>query len=276
MSITQPPHPTPSPAPHPLWRRWWQEEWRHWEATSSQTRCLLIGLSLLLFFVDPLLPPTAYILQRWAASAWTWRDRWTSVWIWAKQGVWFVTLIVIVVLLAVTHIWIIPQLIAAAQTVWQQILPGTLSLSIFDSSDLLARSLLLLPLAPALAFLYERIDTRTYVRLKRVLTPADLEPKPITPDPSPPTPDPAPAPDEAAPKKTRTYKQKSRKTKAPPAEQVTIDSFLDQPLPAEEIAQTHQPKKKKRSPSPHRPATMPIPAKTTSERTPIDWDSVTE
>lgn len=286
MSLTpqtpQQPH-APSPPPH-LWRKWLEEEWQHWGEISQQTHCLLIGLSLILFICDPLLPITAYMLQRWAASTWAWRDRWTSVWIWAKQSVWFLATIMVLTLLATTHIWMFPQLIAGAQTIWQQILPGDLSLSLSDEHDLIARSLLLLPLAPTLALVYERIDSRTYVQLHRVLTPADLEPKPPSPNPPKQTPPsataPADTPRKTPRKTTRTKKQKPRKTNPAPAAHVTIDSFLDHPDPTtppqaapsaqpEETQQDQPSQKKKQHASPHQPT------KTTISK-PIDWDDVAE
>lgn len=227
MSIMQPQSP---PRQKPTARTWLKDEWNHFAEMELLPLCLFAFPSILLLPINPLLPPIAYALQRWAASTWAWRDRWTSVWVWAKQGAWLSAILAGIVALGTWHIWIFPELITAMQTLWQAHLPGTLSLSPTDGQALFARTLLLLPLAPVLSLLYERIDPRTRVRHRRVLTPADLaKPAPPT-DPSP---DPAKAPTphqtppQAVPQGPPTPPKKKRQTPTPTlAAQMTIDSIL--------------------------------------------------
>ena len=76
------------------------------------------------------------------------------------------------------QVWILSQLTATLQNAWSGHVPGELSLSPFDGRySLVARMLLLLPLAAALALYFERVDPRTCVQEQRILTARDLEPK---------------------------------------------------------------------------------------------------
>ncbi len=129
-------------------------------------------------FLTPLLPITAYALWLWASSSWTWRDRWASIWALAWRGGAFVALVFLVSLLSSTQAWVFPQLTATLQNAWSAHMPGELSLSPFDGRySLVARTLLLLPLAPALALYFEKVDSRTQVQQQRILTAHDMAPK---------------------------------------------------------------------------------------------------
>ena len=236
MSLTAPPnrHLPQQRAPLTLKGRLLRE-YRHWEEMPGLRFGLLLLHFSLLLVIAPLLPLAACVLWWWAAHSWDWRDRWTSVRSWAKQGGVFVALVLAFAFLSNAHVWVLPQLTAALQAFWQAHLRGDLSLSPTDLDGLLARGLLLLPLAPALALLYEQIDPRTLTQLQRILTPADL----VEPTPSPPVePAEAAAPPPAARKKAsasrsaKTVPPRKRTRKRERAQQTTIESFL-----AEDAAQ---------------------------------------
>jgi hypothetical protein len=169
-------HP-PSPSqPKTTLRAAIRQEWAHWSVMTRSTLCLFALLTLVLLLIDPLVPPLAYALQRWAGSSWRWRNRWTSIRTWAALGGWFVTMIVTVSVLADAHVWFFPTLFALAQRGWQSTLPGVLSLSLFVRGSLFARLLIFFPLTPAVALLYERLDPRTRVLPQPVLTPDNITP----------------------------------------------------------------------------------------------------
>ncbi len=263
MTLLAPPNQQQPAFPPPHERNiWLAREWRHWKHLPLLTFALLLLLSTLLVVIAPLLPCAAYALWLWAAYSWEWRDRWTSIRVWAKKGSWLVTLLMAVAVLGVAHVWLVPEIIADVQAVWQAHLPGTLSLSPLALDALVARTLLLLPLAPALALCYERLDPRTCVRPRRILTPADLvAPTPRkTPDPASPPAQKARATASPAPpaptSKTRSAKPRSTR---PPLQQTTIESVL-----AADTAQTAQP-----PPTPA-PETHPPAGKR------INWDEVAE
>ena len=212
---------------------------------------LLILPTLLVGLVNPLLPLVAYGMQRWAGASWTWRDRWASVWTWAKQGAWLVAILLLIAWLAAVHFLFFPALVAVLQNAWHTAhLPDDLSLSLtpMNRYALVTRILLFLPLAPALSLYYERVDSRTPMHLQRVLTTADLASPPPSPPVAPPasttttahndasTPDQATTPTQtnvpptttAQPVRSKTAptkpQQKDKKTKI--IEQMTIDSVL--------------------------------------------------
>lgn len=277
MSLMQQPH---TPSPHT--QSWLKAEWDHWVDLPLFSFCLFFLLSIILFPINPLLPLASYAIQLWAGSSWTWRDRWASVWVWAKQGAAFVGLVAAIMWLASAHVWFIAELVAALQTFWRMHLPGEFSLSPLEADALLARSLLLLPLAPALALLYEWMAPRTRMHLQRVLTAADFVPPPR------PTPVPPPAPANAAapapqtsthvrrpasrlPKKEKPAKPTSTRQhadNAPRAKQMTIESML----PTEHI-QTPSAKPAQTT----APRTTPNPQGTNENETAhINWDDVAE
>jgi len=173
-------------------------------------------------------------MQRWAGSSWTWRDRWASIQAWAKQGTVLVAILVLLAWVASAHMGVVWALIAGLQTAWLTAhLPGILSLSPLDGHALGARSLLSLPLAPALSLYYERIDPRTQLHPQRVLTPADLaaltHPQPVAPPASThtTTQDQATPPPKAKRRKTSSTKTKQHpQAIATPTEQMTIESVL--------------------------------------------------
>jgi hypothetical protein len=244
----------PSRPPAPERRTWLAHEWRHWMNMPPLTFALLFVPGALLLVIAPLLPIAAYVLWLWASHSWAWRDRWTSVWMWAKQGGWLVAFLMVVTVLGVAHAWLVPAFVAAAQAFWRAHLPGDLSLSPLDLHALVARSLLLLPLAPALALCAEWLDPRTCVQPRRILTPADLVR---------PTPRETAAPTRATaspPPKAQKPRQPKQRRKRPPPQQTTIESVL-----ASDTAQTAQS-------VPPTPATeTPPPAATR-----INWDDVAE
>lgn len=235
-----------APARPPQPRSWLKDEWDHWESMPPLRFCLLALPNLVLFAIDPLLPIAASLLQFWAASAWTWRDRWASVWDMARKGVWIVTLIVALASLAAAHFWFFPALVAILQGLWSGYLPGMLDLSPLNGHDLIARSLLLLPLAPALALYNEWIDPRTTLQPQPMPRPEDLVPPPVqtvappqevqdqaTPQDLDQTVDAATQPSTTAapppPKKRRPRKKTTGTpsgTPQAPAAQLTIDNVL--------------------------------------------------
>ncbi|GCF10908.1 hypothetical protein [Dictyobacter arantiisoli] len=221
---------------HPLLKAW-----QHFAAMSPQTLTLLLLLILVVGVIDPLIPILAYGLQFWAAGSWMWQDRWASLTATTKKGGMYLTCLLIYVLLNQTHLWIIPEITANLQTIWHVHLPGVLSLSPLDGQALIARSLLLLPLTPAMALLYERIDPRTHHPLTRILTPADLaEPEPVVPpEPEPAAPlEPESKPEPATntprtPKKRKTPTRTTRRAKETKSLQITIENSPEAPEPSE-------------------------------------------
>ena len=223
-----------------------QEEWHHLATMPTLRFCLLVLPSIVLFFINPLLPTASYALQLWASHSWAWRDRWASVTIFAKQGGVIVALVLVLASLNSAHVWIVPQLTEAAQAWWHTHLPGDLSLSPLGLGALIARTLLLLPLAPGLALFYEHFDPRTRVQPQRVLTPADLA-EPTTEAKASTTTSPttkeAPqmrAKETLAPNAPAT--QRKRKSISSPPRQMTIEGFIAlapaqaaQPPPSPEV-----------------------------------------
>ncbi len=282
MSMMHQPR-TPRSPSVPSDTSWLTNEWDHLDQMSLPTMSLLVLPSLLLFVLDPLLPVVAYILQRWAGSSWTWRDRWASVWAWAKQGTWLVALLVILAWLAAAHILFFPALVTPLHTAWLTAhLPGDLSLSPFDASALVARTLLLLPLAPALSLYYERIDPRTSMHPQRVLTPADLaaltQPLPVSPPASThaATQEQATTPPKAKRRKTSSPKKQTQAT-ATPTEQMTVDSVLV-PTQAQKPPPSAAPQGTKDHASTKDPTPGTNTTHTTNQKPPddIDWDDVAE
>ncbi len=264
MSMMQQPSP-PNPPSTPPDKSWLTSEWDHLVEMPPLTAWLLMLPTLLVGIVNPLLPLMAYGIQRWAGASWTWRDRWASVWTWAKQGAWAVAILLLMAWLAAVHVLFFPALVAGLQNAWHSAhLPDNLSLSLtpMNRYALVTRILLFLPLAPALSLYYERIDSRTPMHLLRVLTPADL----VTPKPSPPVAPPAPTttttqdaastPDQATTPtptaqptrpKTAPIKQQHKDKKTNIIEQMTIDSVL---TPQQEASSAS-------TPTPEAPSTPP-------------------
>lgn len=271
MSLTAPPnrHLPQQHAPLTLKGRLLRE-YRHWEEMPGlRFGVLLLHFSLLLV-IAPLLLLAACVLWWWAAHSWDWRDRWTSVRSWAKQGGVFVALVLAFAFLSNAHIWVLPQLTATLQAFWHAHLGGDLSLSPTDLDGLVARAFLLLPLAPALALLYEWIDPRTQVRLQRILTPADLvEPTPA-PQTEPAAPPPARKKASPPPKAKAAMPPRTRTRKREQAQQITIESFLaSDPAQATPPSPSHQATPQPATPSPP-PQASPAPPATD----PINWDDV--
>src|SRR5260221_10562106 len=183
MSLSAPPNqpqppPLPQPAPPLTLKARLMREAHHWAALSWLRFALLalpIGMSV---YMTPLLTITAYALWMWAGSSWAWRDRWASIWGLARRGGVFVALVLLVAALSSAQVWIFPQLTATLQNAWSAHLPGELSLSpLAGRFSIVARTLLLLPLAPALALYFEKVNPRTRVQLQRILTARVLAPK---------------------------------------------------------------------------------------------------
>jgi hypothetical protein len=274
MSLTSPPsrHLPQPPAPLTLKARL-AREYRHWEEMPILRFCLLVLSGALLLVIAPLLPLAACFLWWWAAHSWDWRDRWTSIRSWAWQGGALVALIVGFAFLSSAQVWILPQLAATLQQVWSAHLGGDLSLAPTDLDGLLARALLLLPLAPALALLYEQIDPRT-LQLQRILTPTDLV-KPTPPPPAEPAeaaaPPPAARQKATAPPKTKSATPPRKRTrKRPGAQQTTIESFLaSDPVQATPAPPSDQAARQPVTPPPKAQDTPAPPA-----GQPINWDDV--
>lgn len=247
-----------------------KEEWHHLSGMEPRRLGLLVLPSILLFVISPLLPMAAYALWLWASRSWAWRDRWASVTFWAKQGGVVVAFVLVLAALGATHVWIVPQLTEAAQAWWRTHLPGDLSLSPLDPHALPARTLLLLPLAPALTLLYEYLDPRTQVQPQRRLTAADLvEP---TPTAAPPTSSPRPqARANPAPARSAPSTEQKRKSTRKPPQQMTIEGLLA-PTPAQAAQPPPTPEVEKKTTPPE-----PPPAETHPPTFPdIDWNDVAE
>jgi hypothetical protein len=284
MSMIPQPHYQSPPGQKQTLRSLLKEEWHRLEDMDPLRLCLLFLPTIVILCIDPLLPLAAYALQLWASLSWAWRDRWPSVIFWAKQGSGFVTLLLIYTALDVTHAWIIPDVTAMIQALWHTILPGTVSLDPFDERALLARSLLLLPLAPLLSLFYERLDPRTRVQNPRVLTPADLVEPAASATKKAPASSPQAAhqaqPEQASTNapapQAKTPKPKSKhKNASPPAQQMAIESFLSTtpapsvPPPPPKEAETPEPEQKKVKPFlPSSPTNPPASS--------INWDDVAE
>jgi len=285
MSMTAPPNqhqppPLPQPAPPLTLKARIMREARHW-ADLSWLRFALLALSIGVFvFMTPLLPITAYALWVWAGSSSAWRDRWASIWALARRGGVFVALVFFVAALSSAQVWIFPQLTATLQHAWSAHLPGELSLSPFAGrSSIVARTLLLLPLAPALALYFEHVDPRTRVQQPRILTPRDLAPKKpkatqnvssTAQEAASPKP-PARAKPKPKARQTASRQEAVQQSESPPQppEQITIEGFLasDQ-AQARPAPPSHPPTKKQQAAQ----AEMPAPAPST----PIDWSDVAE
>lgn len=291
MSLSAPPNqpqppPLPQPAPPLTLKARLMREAHHW-ANLSWLRFALLALPIgMSVFMTPLLLITAYALWVWAGSSWAWRDRWASIWALARRGGVFMALVLFVATLSSAQVWIFPQLTATLQNAWSAHLPGELSLSPLDGRfSIVARTLLLLPLAPALALYFEKVNPRTRVQQQRILTVRDLAPKKPKQDATPtaqkaapqePTarakPKPKPKPTaKAAPREEAA--QHSESPPPPPPEQITIEGFLasdqDQ-APARPAPPTRPPAKKRQAEKAETPAPAPAPA------TQIDWNDVAE
>jgi pyruvate/2-oxoglutarate dehydrogenase complex dihydrolipoamide acyltransferase (E2) component len=283
MSMSAPPNqqqppPLPQPAPLTLKQRLAREAW-HWaDLPPLRFAGLLLPICVLLFIAPPL-PVVAYALWLWASSSWDWRDRWASIWALARRGGVFVSLVLLFAALSSAQVWIFPDLAAALQAFWRAHLVGELSLMPLFEPSLLARTLLLLPLAPLLALYYERIDPRTRVQQQRILTARDMQPKQPKPkQDTPPTQKAAPqepkarakpkAKQDAAP---REKAEQHSESPQPPPEQITIDSFLASDTDrakARPASPTRPPAKKQQAEQAETPAPAPS--------TQIDWSDVAE
>jgi len=290
MSLSAPPNqpqppPLPQPAPPLTLKARLMREAHHWADLSWLRFALLalpIGMSV---YMTPLLLITAYALWVWAGSSWAWRDRWASIWALARRGGVFMALVLLVAALSSAQVWIFPQLTATLQNAWSAHLPGELSLSPLDGRfSIVARTLLLLPLAPALALYFEKVNPRTRVQQQRILTARDLVPKKPKPKQ-----DAAPTAQKAAPQEPTARAKPKPTAKAapreeavqhsespPPAEQITIEGFLasdTNQAPAKPAPPTRPPAKKRREPAPKaEQAETPAPAPSTQ----IDWSDVAE
>jgi len=133
--------------------------------------CATCCLGVLFLYVLGLLPFVAYGLQRWAAaSRWDWQDRWASVRAFAVCGGVFFALIGSLLVVPV-------PLFRVMLHVLQAHLPllGAFTLIPLRIANMPARWLFLLPLAPVLTLLFERVSPRTTGVLTRVLLPHEVE-----------------------------------------------------------------------------------------------------
>jgi len=306
--IVQPQSP---PQRKPDLRSFLSTQWQHLADMSLSTLAWLSLPTLITFWFNPFLPVLAYALQLWAGQSWQWQARWGSIRMWARQGGWFVGTLVAFGVLADAHVWFFPALVALVQLAWHDHFPGELGLLPFpwQGNNLFARITLLLPLSPALALLYERIDPRTQVDPPRMLRPIDLvKPKTNTPPAQPSAPPQAEedqdraakaeasTPPSAASKRPRTAQTKPHSSSAQEPrdlEQLTIDSFL---APDQGKADAQKPKAE-RTPQPSRaqpsraaqrkkmPGREQVQAAPTEPATstpkakpedPINWDDVAE
>lgn len=288
-------------------------EWQRIKVMSTPRFISLLMLWLLTLLLCPPLPFLAYGIQWWV-SPWTWQERWESLRAPVRDGCLVAGLILGITALDLAHVWIIPDLVAIVQNFWRTHLPGSLSLSPVESATLLARSLLLLPLAPALSLLYERIEPRAdphSVDIHRVLTSREVAKAQAqaTPGNAPAQPD-VPletreqSPDQAAqknppnPAEKRTrrvpplHRQRSRKPSREPS-QMTIESFLTtetvdaaDPTPEPNASpgntsgfqaktSVHVPASHTPAPSPHQKQ-APSSTPKRDRAAPVDWKQVDE
>lgn len=284
MSVSAPPNqlpPLPQPAPPLTRKQRLMREARHW-ADLPPLRMAVLALSIgVLIFLDPPLPVVAYALWLWASSSWAWRDRWASIWALARRGGVFVGLVLIWAALSTAQVWIVPDVTATLQAYWRAHLVGELSLMPLLEPSLLARTLLLLPLAPALALYFEKVDPHTRVQQQRILTARDVEPKKPKVKQDAPTAAQKDVPQEPAarpkPKPTANAaprepsKQHSDSPPAPP-EQITIEGYLASDKdPARLAPPTRRQATHKQKVT---PAETPAPAAAPSKK--IDWNDVAE
>ena len=289
MSLSAPPNqhqpPLPQPALPLTLKQRLTREYRHWADLPPQRFALLVLPICLLVFVAPPLPFVAYALWLWASSSWAWRDRWASIGALARRGGVFVALVLLFAALSSAQVWILPLLSATLQAFWRAHLPGELSLMPLTEPSVLARTLLLLPLAPALALYFEYIDPRTRVQQQRILTARDLAPKnPRARQ------DASPSAQKAVPQEPAARAQPKPKAKQdapreeaaqpkesppPPPEQITIDSYLasdtDQ-AQARPAPPSRPPAQKRQEPAPK----AETPASTPAPPPQIDWNDVAE
>jgi hypothetical protein len=273
----QPP-PLPQVAPPLTLKARLIREADHWTDLSWLRFALLALPICLLFFMTPLLPITAYALWLWAGESWDWRDRWASIWALARRGGVFMALVLSIAALSNAQVWIFPQLTATLQNVWSGHVPGELSLSPFGGRfSIIARTLLLLPLAPALALYFEKVNPRTRVQQQRILTARDLAPKKPKQDAAPhepaPKAKPRPKPKQDAP---REKAEQHSESPPPPPEQITIEGFLasdTNQAPARPAPPPRQAAKKQQEPAPK--AETPAPT-TDPFKKRIDWNDVAE
>lgn len=269
MSLIAPPDRQPKSPPRPPLRARLAHEWRHWWVhMPPHTFALLLYPTVLLLPIDPLLPLAAAALWYWASHSWVWRDCWAGIRVWAKQGSVLVACFITLALLDVAHLWIVSQLIDVLQLRWEQHLPGVLSLSPLALQALPARSLMLLPLAPALALYYEHLDPRTCVQPQRILTPKDLaEPEPARETKA------GPAPTAKKPQAARARVQSKpaskaaspkRRSKRGDQRPITIESSL---ASGQAVQQAPSPL------APPSPSTPDVPAGSPPQKR-IDWDDV--
>lgn len=290
MPMNMPPNqPQPPPLLQPappltLKARLMREAW-HWAELPWQRFAGLLLPTSVLVFLDPPLPVVAYALWLWASSSWNWRDLWSSVGALARRGGVFVGVVLLVAVLSSAQVWIFPDLVSALQAFWSAHLPGELSLMPLFKTSLLARILLLLPLAPALALYYERVDPRTRVQEQRILTARDMQPKPpkakqgAAPTAQEDTPQ---EPARAAKAKPKTGTKAAPREKAvphsegPPAppEQITIEGFLaSDPAPAKPAPTPGQASKKPQESAPKAETLAPTQDPFKKH---IDWNDVVE
>jgi hypothetical protein len=281
MALNASPHPRQL-AQLPLARArsiWLAQEWRHWKAMPPLPLTVQLVSTILLVYLAPLLPIVAFLLWRWASSSWAWRDRWSSIWVWTKQGSGLVALLIALTTLGAAHVWIIARLLAAVQALWEAHFPGDLSLSPLDLDALPARTLLLLPLAPLLALYYEWLDPRTCVQPRRILTSVDraepppatdvlLAPSPVTHEESPPKPQTSVK--SATASKARIPQQPRPRRHRPPSSQITSERVLT--VETTQDARSSPPPQKKAS-----SVLSESPAEThPSASADIDWDDLAE
>ena len=105
MSIMQPPQSPSKPKPTLRTRFTW--EWSRFEKMPYTRLLLLLLPSILLFIFDPLIPIMGYLLQLWAGSSHTWRERWASLVAAAKKCGILLAALAIYLLLDHAQIWII-------------------------------------------------------------------------------------------------------------------------------------------------------------------------
>ena len=277
MSLIQPQSPS---KPKPTLRTRVASEWEHFEQMPYSRLLLLLVPSVLLLIIDPLVPIAAYLLQTWAGSSHTWRERWASLVAAAKKCGIILAALAIYLLLDHAQIWLIPTLTFSLQLLWHAYLPGILSLSPVGGQSLLARSLLLLPLAPILAIYDERIDPRTGEQLNRVLMSNDLKPpKRKAPPVAAPSPAPTTPPNPQTPTPTPTTSQKTppKKTTTPNAaasQKITIESFLASQPVEEKTSGPSAPAQAETTNTSPPSSTPPAPQPEVKKK--INWDTLLE
>lgn len=233
----------------------------------------------------------AYLLQRWAASTWDWRDRWGSLRALSNFAlIWY--LVAGLLAFFFPHGFAaLADLLASTWKAWR--LPGQTTFLPIEWSTLCFRSLIALPLAPTFALLFERLQPKTISFLLRVPLPEESK----TPSPAaisaPHEADPAPSDTKTAKKRaiprkkssttTTTHagqgESKPRKRTRKVYDQRALWEALQQPSETQPTEEQTPGPQRRRSSLPQEQIHLPLseqPEAPAKEPTGLDWNDIKE